>query len=286
MWSLILLSGAVLAWAQWMQQDLELSADANREVEARAMAQSGVAVALHPMVSEQTPLLEEEFGPQLGYKVRIISEGGKLNIKWLLTGEDPRKITIFKQWLERKEIGFKERETLVDCLLDYIDGDDVTRLNGSEGDDRDKYAPANRPLESVEELLEVRGTEPLTSIPGWKEELTVDSGGPIDMTAASFEVLRLLPGLGEARIQRFITFRRGKDGIDGTKDDNVFKGLTDIQRFLALSDPQFQELGGLIVPKDPTVHITSVGYSAKMNRQLVVVARKGTGNPTIYRWKE
>jgi type II secretory pathway component PulK len=220
MWALILLSSAVLIWARWMQHEIELGGVANREIEARAMAHSGVSVALHPLVTKQTPLLQEEFSERLGYRVRLVSEGGKLNIRWLLAEEDPRRITILKQWLERKGLDFKERETFVDCLLDYVDGDDLVRLNGME--DEGEYRPANRPLESVEEIAEVPGAEALVSKPGWKDELTIYSHGPIDVTAASPEILRLLPGLSEARIQRLIIVRQGPDKLDGTLDDRIF----------------------------------------------------------------
>ena len=284
MWALILLSSAVLVWARWMQHEIELSGTANREVEARAMAQSGVAVALHPLVTKQTPLLEEEFTERLGYRVRMVSEGGKLNIKWLLAEEDPRRITILKQWLERRGLGFKERETFVDCLLDYVDGDDLSRLNGME--DEGEYHPPNRPLETIDEIAEVPGSEPLTSTPGWRDELTLYSQGPIDVTSASPEVLRLLPGLSEARIQRLIIVRQGPDKLDGTLDDRIFRSLTEVQRELMLNDAQFQELAPLIKERDETIQIISEGRSGEVVRQIEVIARKSGPNPTIWHWKE
>ena len=55
MWALIVLSGAVFAWVAIVQGELLLHAEANRDVEARAMAHSGIALALHPLVSQKTP---------------------------------------------------------------------------------------------------------------------------------------------------------------------------------------------------------------------------------------
>ena len=284
MWALILLSTAILVWARWIQHDIELSGSLNRQLEARAMASSGVAVALHPMVSQQTPWLVENFDSAMGYNVRMISEGGRLHLNWLLNGEEPRKLAMLKQWLELKGLDFQQREILVDCMLDYIDGDNLHRANGTE--DEGDYHPANRPFQTIEELEKVRGSEPLTSLPGWKDELTLYSAGTIDMSSASISTLRLLPGMGEARIQRFISFRDGKDAINVTMDDNVFKTLQDIQKFLGFNQAQFQELGGLINVKDPTVRIVSEGRSGKVSRQIEVVATKGGGNPAIRLWKE
>jgi hypothetical protein len=284
MWAIIMLSAAILAWLNFMMADLERSSDFNREVEASAMARSGVAIGLHPLVSERTPGLEEEVLPGQGFRVRLVGEGGKLNINWLLAGEEPRKLDLLKLWLEYHGLTFQEREHLLDCLLDYVDGDNIKRLNGIE--DEQDYLPANRPLQSVDEMEEVRGMEPLLHSPGWKDELTIDSSGPIDLSAADEMILRLLP-LGEARIVQFLNQRRGRDGVDGTLDDFQFKNLKEIQSYLGFSEAQFKNLSGLVVHKDQTQRIISEGYSANVTRRIEVVARKGGGaNPAILRWKE
>ncbi len=290
LWALILLSAAVFAWAKVIQQDIQISGQENREVEARAMAHSGLAIALHPLVSKKTPLLEEDIGEGMSYRVTMVSEGGKLNINWLLTGEDPRKLELFKQWLATMDLDFKEREIFLDCLLDYIDGDNDKRLNGVE--DKDDYHPANRPLQSIEEISQIANAELLTSKPGWKEQLTIHSQGPIDITAANENILRLIPGIGELQMQRFLQYRRGPDKVDGTIDDPLddpksqIKTMQQIFSYLGLSAKQGQDIGGLVGFKDPTMHITSEGTSAKLVRQVEVVARKGGSNPVIYSWKE
>ena len=284
MWALIILTGAVFAWVAVIQGELALHNNANRDVEARAMAHSGLALALHPLVSQKTPALDEEVAPGLGYKVRIVSEGGKLNINWLLRGEEPRKLVILKQWLEGRGLDFEQRETFVDCLLDYVDADNLQHLNGME-DERD-YHPANRELISVDEIAQVANSGPLVAQAGWKDDVTIDSQGPFDLIAAPVAILRLLPGLGESRIAAFVKFRQGKDGLDGTLDDPEFKSIKEVQSFLGLGEAQFKELAGLVTIKDPTFHIISEGRSGNVYRQVEVVARKAGGNPQILSWKE
>ena len=220
LWALLLLAAATFGWAVWVQQRIAAGGEENRAVEARAMARSGMTLALHPQVTRMTPMPPEEIVPGAGYEVRIRGEGGKLNINWFMRGEEPMKLALFKQWLTRRGLNLKEIETFMDCLLDYIDADNVKRLNGAE-DDGD-YHPANRELLSVEELAKVRGTGPLTSQPGWQDELTIYSLGPIDLGSADAEVLALLPGIGDARMKRFLQMRAGQDGIDGTADDMIF----------------------------------------------------------------
>lgn len=284
LWALVVLSAAVFAWVAMIQSDLLVHAEANRDVEARAMAHSGVAVGLHPLVTTRTPQIEEDVAAGLGYKVRLLSEGARLNINWLIRGEEPRKLAILKQWLVERGLEFQEIEVFVDCLLDYVDGDDLRHANGQE--DEGDYRPPNRELTSVEEIAQVANAGPLVAQPGWKDDLTIDSQGPIDLTAAPIEILRLLPGIGETRLAAFVTYRQGRDGIESTLDDPEFKSLKEVQSYLGLSDAQFKELGGLVSLKDQTTRIISEGHAGNAYRQLEVVCRKGLASPQILSWKE
>lgn len=284
LWAILLLSTAVLAWAEWIQTGMILHGNDNRAVEAHAMARSGLAIATHPMVTLRTRIPPEEVAPGMGFEVRTMSEGGRLNINWLLRGEEPQKLAILKRWLEHRGLDLDRREVLVDSLLDYVDADDARRLNGME--DKEGYRPRNRELKTVEELARVWGTAPLTSQPGWNDDLTVFSQGPIDLQAASLEILRLLPGLGEAQIQQFLQRRRGPDGIDGTDDDHYFQGSDELQQSLGLTPAQFEGLGDLVSQNDLTTRIISIGRSGKVTRKIEVVIRKEEGSPQIMSWRE
>jgi type II secretory pathway component PulK len=284
LWALLLMTAATFGWLAWVQGHIAAHGEESRAMEARFMAHSGATIALHPQVSLLTPLPPEELAPGAGYEVRILSEGGRLNINWLMRGEEPTKIQIFKRWLERRGLDLHQRDVFVDCLLDYIDADNIKRLNGAE--DEGDYHPANRELRSVEELARVKGTSPLTSQSGWQDDLTIYSQGPIDLISASEEVLELLPGLSDAQIQVFLKIRRGPDGVDGTADDHVFKSLEEVQTALGLNAAQFAALAPLVSLNDPTMHIRSIGHSGPTVRELNVVARKGNAQPQIFYWKE
>jgi type II secretory pathway component PulK len=284
LWSLLLLSAAVFAWVKYLDNEIALSSESNLALEARALAHSGAALALHPLVTAQTPLLQDTLAPGREYKATIKGEGGKLNLNWLLAGEDAKKLGLLKAYLARAGLSFSEHDRLVDCLLDWVDADNVKHLNGAE--EGVNYVAANRPLQSIEEVREVLGSEPLVSKPGWSENFTLLSQGPIDLTAAPVEILRILPGIGDARALRFVEIRQGPDKVDGTIDDHVFKDMAEIRSFLGLGEVQFQALAGLVVLKDPTVRIASTGRAGKVYRQLEVVARKVGGSPNILLWKE
>jgi general secretion pathway protein K len=283
MWALFILSAAILVWIQFVRQTL--GAEQQNDIEARASAHSGVALALHPLVTKVTPALTMAESNDPGFRVRMVSEGAKLNVNTLLLGEDVRRLDIFKRWLEYRGIQFNERERIVDCMLDYIDADNVKRLNGEE--DSEGYHPPNRgQFISIEEIEQVAGVELLTGTSGWKDDLTIFSGGTIDITSAEAHILRLLPGLSDPGIERFLQYRRGADQTDGTLDDPQFTKLDQAQAFLGLNKAHFNALGGLIGLRDNAWHIYVEGWSGKVVRQIEVVARKGGANPQIVDWKE
>ena len=287
LWAIIVLTSAVLLWAAYIRQTITVSGESYNDTEARAQAHSGLAIAMHPLVSKETDALTMEEGNDPGFRVRMVSEGAKLNLNFLFNNGNPeeRKLEIFKRWLENRGIDYQARDRMVDCILDWLDADNVKRTNGQE--DAPNYHPPNRgTFLSVEELAEVAGTEPLTSQPGWKDDLTVDSQGQIDLTSADAHILRLLPGVGDLGIERFLQWRRGGDGIDGTKDDPVIQKLETVQGYLGMTKTQWNALGGLITLRDNTWQIISEGWSGKVVRQVTVVVVKGSQNPQIRRWKE
>src|SRR5437867_3664511 len=118
LWALLLLAAAVFGWVKFIDQEIAMQHEANAGLEATANAHSGAWIAMHPLVTRQTPLLEAQFDVDHGYKVKLEGEGGKLNLTWLLSGleQDPRKKEIFDNYLRSRGLSFEERAVLIDCL--------------------------------------------------------------------------------------------------------------------------------------------------------------------------
>jgi hypothetical protein len=284
-WSIMVLTLAISGWFFWLQQRVQEHGEDARGAEAMAMARSGYAVASHPKVDRFSSLLRAEPLPGMGYRVAVESEGGRINLAWILNGNDLVKQNIFKQWLEFV-IGVEPiaRDRLMDCLLDYVDGDNIARLNGQE--DSPTYHPANRMIQNLEELKRIPGLEPLTSYPGWKDLLTLESSGPLDLMEIPEELLRLLPGFGETQVVRWLQIRAGQDQVLHTEDDPRYTGPDQVRAALGFGTKQWERLAPLVTVNDRTVRIVCEGYSGKVIRQLQVVVRKGTGNPQIRSWIE
>ena len=285
LWALFLLSAMVISWALDIDSRLTLSGDANRGLAAEAMAASGAEVALHPSVRPSSPNLHRALGAREGYDVRITGEGGRLNLNWLTAGEDPIRLEILRKYLELKGVDLNERDRMMDALLDWVGPNaGLHRLNAPP--ETADYRPSHAPLTSVDELKKIVGWGEFTSQPGWEDDFTIDSSGPIDLAWASRDVLRALPGMRDDFVDRFLQLRRGPDGIDGTADDAQFRNLADVQYALGFSPEQFQQLAALVGFNDQVMRILSVGKSGNIARTVKMVVRKSGNIPEVIVWKE
>ena len=284
LWALFLLSAMVIAWALDINSRLGLTGEASRGLEAEAMASSGADLALSPEIQPNSPHLHGSLAKNQRFDARLLGDGGRLNLNWILAGENPQRLQILKQYLEVKGVDINERDQMMDCLLDFVDPDDLPRLNGAESSP--DYHPKNSPLQRVEELKQVKGWEKFTASKNWDQDFTLFSSGPIDLTWASREVLLSLPGLNEQIVDRFLEYRRGTDGVDGTEDDPQFQSLDQVRLAIGFTPDQFAQLSGLIGFKDPTMRVVSVGKSGAATRTIEMIIRKTTGTPQMIRWKE
>ncbi|HEY2124633.1 MAG TPA: hypothetical protein VGG94_04130, partial [Chthoniobacterales bacterium] len=230
------------------------------------------------------PNLKQHFSVRLSYDVKITGEGGRLNLNWLVAGEDPVRLEILRKYLEVKGVDLNERDRMIDTLLDWIDPDNLVRLNGAE-DDGD-YHPANALLTRLEQVKKIKGWEEFTANPGWDDDFTLNSSGPIDLASASREVLLSLPGMTEPLVDTFLQLRQGPDGIDGTDDDAEFKSLEEVRAALGLRPDQFAALQNVVGFKDPVFRIVSVGKSGETTRTVQMVVRKTGNTSQMITWKE
>jgi general secretion pathway protein K len=144
--------------------------------------------------------------------------------------------------------------SIINSILDWIDQDNVTRVDGAESDyyqgNDPPYVAKNGPIDTLPELLMIRGMTPdlywgpsstnytasrmeqkdprtrlglnvKTSVyaVGFADLFTPVSSGRININTASAAVLQLIPGIDERVAGEIIKLRAGQDGVDGTDDD-------------------------------------------------------------------
>lgn len=163
---------------------------------------------------------EEKLGSGM-FRVRLVDEGGKINLN-----------RVDEQILRRvfTNLGMEDSaaDILVDSIMDWRDPDDLHRTNGAESDYYGSLSPAysakNGPLDSVEDLLWIRGMTPamfygtvndgnpqVERAPrvGLRDVFTIDS--PIDrvnLRTATAEVIHALTGIAMERCRSFVEERK------------------------------------------------------------------------------
>jgi len=291
LWALLLLSAAIFAWLKFINQSIDITSQRNNGLEAKALAHSGVMVALNPDVTQLTPLMSQRTAKDRGYNVQMTGEGGRLNLNWLFTpaeNPDPGKITLFRRYLDRRGLNIEQQQRLVDCILDWLSVGNIQHLNGAE-EDADYHPPHRDAFLSVQELAQVKGSAPLVSQAGWQDDFTIYTNpGLIDLQSASRRVLESLPAVGDPNIDRFLRIRQGPDGLDGTADDHMFADVNEAISYLGLTGAQAQLIGPYVEVENPltTVHIKSTGQCGNVYRNVEVVAKKMGMQPIILSWKE
>ncbi|HEY0370255.1 MAG TPA: hypothetical protein VGC85_11710, partial [Chthoniobacterales bacterium] len=203
---------------------------------------------------------------------------------WAVAGENPQRLELLRRYLEAKGIDLNERDHMIDCLLDWVDPDNLVRLNGAE-DDGD-YHPANQLLTRIDDLKRVKGWAEFCAKPGWDSEITVNSTGPIDLAWASRDLLLSVPGMTEQIVDAFLTLRSGPDGVEGTDDDADFKSIDEVRSALGLSPDQFKQVAPLVTFHDQVMRVVSVGRSGDVKRTVQMIVRKSGNVPQMVTWKE
>ena len=283
--ALFLLSMIIFGLAQRINQEMYLTGRDNRSLEARALAFSGLQIALHPQATVRTPALRRQVDSNHRYEARLAGEGGKLNLNWLLAGEDLTRIALLQQYLAVRGLTFQEQQTLVDCLLDFVSPNSTTHPNGTKIAADGQTVPG-RPFHDLSEVSRVAHSAPLTSLPDWEADFTLLSQGPIDLQWAGESVVAALPGVGLSRAKTFVQQRAGPDRVTGTADDIEFAAIGDAVALLNLNVTQNPAIQNLIGLNDTTVRIISVGQAVDVRKTIEVVARKQSMQPQILQWKE
>ena len=285
MCALFLLTMVIFGLAERMNQQLFFARRDNLSLEAKALAFSGLQIALHPQVTIKTPALHRQIDSTHRYAARILGEGGKINLNWIIAGEDPRKLEVLRTYLEAKGLDVQQTEVFVDCLLDWVDPDNIPHLNGDETGLDGMPAP-NRPLQDLAEIRRIRGSPPLVAIPHWEDDFTLLSRGPIDLQWANETIIASLPRVGELRARAFIQQRQGQDKLDGTADDRIIESPQVAAQLLGIAPNDFQQMQDFVVVNDTTTRIISTGQAVDVAKTFEVVVRKEGMQPQVLSWKE
>jgi general secretion pathway protein K len=248
LWVIAILSVVVLEFSFAMRTEVNITKNFKEELQLYAIAQGGVQRAIVELIYKHDPgvqqvrktLTTEEVSPekkewvtdgrsyfipfdQGTCEIKTMSEAGKVNINLVSESMLRKIVTLFGLEAEATDI-------VVDSIADWKDPDDFYRLNGAEEayyqSLKEPYHCKNAPLDSIEELLLVRGVTPalfygrndkkeegeekvLSS--GLKDIFSIYSpSGQVDINSAPPIVLKTVLAIPEDLLERIVKAREEK----------------------------------------------------------------------------
>lgn len=290
LWCVGMLSLSIFVVVRLVEFDLDDERFESMRVEARQLALTGIALALHPDVDRGDPLLRQTQSGDRSLVVTIESENARLNINAAL--EQPSS-PILKAIFTRWELPDREISSIVDSLYDWVDPDDLRSLNGAEREDlenQSRYSiPQNRPFVSVAEMERVRGMDQVAAgVPGWKNFFSVFSAEKFDIHDAPMDWIIVAGGLSETIASQWIDVRTGPDKLAGTEDDIRLSNISELRALLGVNETQLANLQTFFDVNADPIRITSLATIGGVSYVIAVVTTKSeAGAPSEFlSWEE
>lgn len=288
LWAMALLSVMILTWSELVNFRLERFNLQGDRTKARFAALSGVQLALNQQVPEKSELFQnQEIEPNLSFNVVIESEGGRLNLNYLIARAllDEGVREQFRRFLEFSfEVPSQEQNPLIDAFLDWVDADKQRRLQGIE--EAEGYRAGNRYFRNIDEIATVRGSEWITRNEGWRDKFTLWSSGKLDINWASPALLQALPGIDEYSTELIQNRIAGEDEELHTEDDLPFESPGELRDFLNLSSVDYNLMLPWISTNDQAKRIAATGRSHGVTHRIDVITQGRNANAIIKSWME
>ncbi|MDD5200375.1 MAG: type II secretion system protein GspK [Terrimicrobiaceae bacterium] len=291
LWCIAVLSITVLAVARMVVADVDDEGLQNRRFEARELALTGLAYGMNPKIELWDPLLDQRFPDGGRLRVRITSEGARLDINRLLKERGQKTLRrLFEIWNVPSDLV----SIASDSLVDWTDADDLRSLNGAEREDllkQSQYSlPANRDFRSVVEMEKVRGMDAVAAAkPDWAGAFTVHGGRRVDLQEASIDVMRAAGGLSTEDAQRIDQVRLGPDRLPQTRDDYKIKSVADFLERMGVSELDRKRAQTAFSAGTGPARIESKATVSGTTYTIVVIAVRGNGTnrePAMLDWEE
>ncbi len=286
--SIFVLSMLAGGFAYSMKVETKLARNANCEAELEWLGRSGVEYArwvlanslLNPMQPYDSleqpwatgsgelgptnaPIGEVQQDVKLGngtFNWKIIDLERKFNIN----APEPLLQQVLPQALTLMGVDAGAATPIVNSILDWIDPDDQTHVEGAEDDYyqnlRPPYTAKNGPIDDISELLLIKGItpeiyygvaatnfqpnffsqqrdrfgRPPVGMPGvavgMKDLFTPLSGGKVNLNTASAEVLQMIPGVDPMIAEAIVSGRSGEPDLNAPGLVGPYRGVNEVSR--------------------------------------------------------
>jgi len=271
------------------QVNLRIAGNFRNDLQAFYLAKSGVNIAIsylkYDVENTDTDNLDEDWAksyppiPVGGGFVKVVTEDENAKININVMGNEKADPKIRDALSEAISILFERAEVdmeILDSLIDWIDLDKDPQPEGAEnyyyGSLDPPYECKNGPLDTISELLMIRGVtdEVYGKI---SQHLTVYSDGKININTASKEVLVCLDnGIDEGIAEVIIQFREEKPFDTTVELKNV---LNDEELYARIS--------AIITVQSNAFSVVSIGRVERVEKMIRTIIDR-EGNQISYRY--
>jgi general secretion pathway protein K len=243
--------------------------------------------------------------------IKIIDLDRKMNVNTANALE-------LQQVLTAMGVDANDISVVSDSILDWRDTDDAQHVAGAESDYyqglNPPYYAKNAPLDSLSELLFVKGVTPEMywggsatnhqpgtfqkpklgfgtapgAIPdypfGLKDIFTPFSSGLINVNTADANVLQTIPGMDAIQAEGILKYRAGPDGAEATEDDTPYRNVAQLAA-AGLTPQTVQQLNRYCTVNSSTfeVHVTAK-ISDSSREYIAILYRNGSNIQTVSFW--
>lgn len=228
-----------------MMEKMPLPPDSQKNMDVSAAALNQILKS--PVNRYNGQLLTLAYPQAENIEVRIYEHAGKINLREI---SRPR----LRALLEKKLGGVgkadpDQLDSLMDAWNDWIDLNDGKNPRGAEKDYYLSlpvpYAPRNGALETVEEILAIKGFAEVFADVDLDAAFTLyGDSDQVNFNVATVEALRLLPGLDDEQIGKILAWRK----------DHDMTGLGDVSQLI--TPEAMNEVRGWINNRKTTDHYT------------------------------
>lgn len=278
MWAMFIMSFAIIGLVQVLRVNIGTSSTMERVAIASSLAYAGITMGRNEDFPVTGRAERQKYPNGSELEVIAVSENSKLNINNLLGSQDRVVLrSLFRLW----GLTDVESDTVLDCLLDYVEPGNTRRLNGAKGEQYRKAGrrpPPGRLFRSIEEMNSVLNFDLVTRHkPNWREYFTIYSDGKLDLSTAPADLIKAVCRIGDSGAKAVLQKMSSGTALPSLDDTRLMMGLT---------EKEFGEVRDRLSVGGSVRRIRSTATLAQAKRTIETIYRLDGSSAIILDWKE
>lgn len=277
MWAMFVMSFSIIGLVQLLRVTIGTATAMERVGIASAVAYAGMTMGRNTDFPTNGLPDKRKFPDGSELEVYAVSENSKFNINHMLKNQDRDPLrALFKIW----GLNDVEADTVLDCLLDYIEPGNTRRLNGAKAEQYRKAGrkpPPGKPFNAIEEMSSVLNFDMVSRRrPNWREYFTIYGDGTLDLSNAPLDLIKAMCRVGDSSAKA-VQSRMGQGG---------FTDMDGVRIALGLTDKEFSGVSGKLAMKGTVRRVRATGSMMQAKRNIEAICRVDDKGPIILEWKE